>query len=254
MKKGTKETIVIGTGLVLLSLALHYGHYLMFNDAHHTLIFLFADIAFIPMEVFFTTLIIDRLLEKREKEHFLEKLNMIVGLFYTEIGTKMLSEFVKGDSRINDLRACSIVGEKWDDSTYKSLQERIKLFDFKVNLDKVNLEELSKELDGSRDLLITLLTNENLHDNETFTKMLMSLMHLKEEIKTRCCENIEEYEKKHIEKDMANAYEYLTLEWCHYMNYLSKNYPSLFCKALIDNPFDGRDKREKDAIYLQLKK
>ena len=76
MKKKTKETVIIGIGLVVLSLLLHYVHYLIFKDAHHTLIFLFADIAFIPMEVFFTTLIIDRLLEKREKNHFLEKLNM----------------------------------------------------------------------------------------------------------------------------------------------------------------------------------
>lgn len=254
MKKGTKELLVIGTGLILLSLVLHYGHYLMFNDAHHTLIFLFADIAFIPMEVFFTTLIIDRLLEKREKNHFLEKLNMIVGLFYTEIGTKMLSEFVKGDDSVNTLRDFAIVGEKWDDSTFKSLQEHIESYDFKTNLDKVNLEELIKELHGSRDLLITLITNENLHEHETFTKMLMGLMHLKEEIDTRCCLDIEDYEKSHIEKDMAYVYKYLTLEWCHYMKYLSKNYPSLFCKALINNPFDIRDKREKDSIYLHLKK
>ncbi|MGL5353790.1 MAG: hypothetical protein ACRDA5_10785 [Clostridium sp.] len=254
MKKRTKETIAIGVGLVLLSLALHYGHFLMFNDAHHTLIFLFADIAFIPMEVFFTTLIIDRLLEKREKDHFVEKLNMIVGLFYTEIGTRMLSEFVKGDNGVKELSNKSLVGTKWDDDTYKSLQKDINNYDFKVNLDNIDLVMLKQELRESRDLLITLITNENLHEHETFTEMLMSLMHLKEEINTRCCLEIEQYEKAHIESDMAAVYKYLTLEWCHYMNYLSNNYPSLFCKALINNPFDGRNKREKDEFYLQLKK
>ena len=43
MKKKTKETILIGTGLVTLSLILHYVHYLIFKDAHHTMIFLVAD-------------------------------------------------------------------------------------------------------------------------------------------------------------------------------------------------------------------
>lgn len=71
MKKKTKETILIGAGLVILSLVLHYIHILLFKDVHHTLIFLVADIAFIPMEVFFTTIVIDRMLEKREKEHLL---------------------------------------------------------------------------------------------------------------------------------------------------------------------------------------
>ena len=54
MKKHKKETILIGIGLILLSIFLHYLHYLTFKDLHHTLIFLFADIAFIPMDVFFT--------------------------------------------------------------------------------------------------------------------------------------------------------------------------------------------------------
>ena len=98
MKKKTKETILIGTGLVALSLLLHYIHYLIFKDAHHTMIFLVADIAFIPMDVFFTTLILDRFLEKREKDHLLGKLNMLIGVFYTEVGTKLLLNIVEGDN------------------------------------------------------------------------------------------------------------------------------------------------------------
>ena len=64
MNKHQKETIFIGVGLIVLSLFLHYLHYKVFNDLHHTLIFLFADIAFIPMEVFFTTIVIDKMLER----------------------------------------------------------------------------------------------------------------------------------------------------------------------------------------------
>ena len=52
MSKQKKEFLMIGIGLIGLSLVLHYVHYLIFQDLHHTLIFLFADIAFIPMEVF----------------------------------------------------------------------------------------------------------------------------------------------------------------------------------------------------------
>ena len=70
MKKKTKETILIGTGLVALSLFLHYIHYLIFKDAHHTMIFLVADIAFIPMDVFFTTLILDRFRKERKRPPF----------------------------------------------------------------------------------------------------------------------------------------------------------------------------------------
>ena len=35
------------------------------------------------------------------------------------------------------------------------------------------------------------------------------------------------------------------------MKYLSEEYPVLYCKALINNPFDTRSKREKDKCYLK---
>ncbi|MDU4419804.1 MAG: hypothetical protein E7I73_12400, partial [Clostridium perfringens] len=96
MSKQKKEFLMIGIGLIGLSLVLHYVHYLIFQDLHHTLIFLFADIAFIPMEVFFTTLVIDKLLEKREKEHLRDKLSMLIGVFFSELGTDILNTFFIG--------------------------------------------------------------------------------------------------------------------------------------------------------------
>ena len=50
------------------------------------MIFLVADIAFIPMEVFFTSMILERMLERREKEHDKEKLNMLVVYFMQKLG------------------------------------------------------------------------------------------------------------------------------------------------------------------------
>ena len=219
MKKKTKETILIGTGLVALSLFLHYIHYLIFKDAHHTMIFLVADIAFIPMDVFFTTLILDRFLEKREKDHLLGKLNMLIGVFYTEVGTKLLLNIVEHD--------------------------------YNVDINKVSLENIKNNLDENKELLISLIANENLIEHETFTEMLMSIMHLREELNTRLSMDMQEYELEHIEKDIMLAYKYLTIEWAEYMKYLSEEYPVLYCKALINNPFDTRSKSEKDKCYLK---
>lgn len=250
MKKKTKETVIIGIGLVVLSLLLHYAHYLIFKDAHHTLIFLFADIAFIPMEVFFTTLIIDRLLEKREKNHFLEKLNMMIGLFYTEIGRNLLSEFVKGDDNLVELINSNICTKSWNDNLCKNLKNKVENHKFDFNINEIDIYKIKNTLSQNRDFLMNLIMNENIHEHEKFTEMLMALLHVKEEIESRYSDKIQPLELQHLASDMSIAYKYLTLEWCEYMNYLNKNYPRLFVRALIDNPFDNRDKHEKDELYL----
>ena len=146
----------------------------------------------------------------------------------------------------------TITADTWCDKSFAKLHEDILQYDYEINIDKINLKDIRKRLDNNKDLLINLISNGSLLEHETFTEMLMTIMHLKEELDTRYCEDIEEYEIKHIEKDLMDVYKYLTIEWAEYMKYLSINYPSLYCKALINNPFDNRDKKVKDKCFLEI--
>jgi len=49
-----------------------------------------GDVAFVPIEVLLVTLIIHRLLSEREKRTRLEKLNMVIGAFFSEMGTDVI--------------------------------------------------------------------------------------------------------------------------------------------------------------------
>ena len=122
MSKQKKEFLMIGIGLIGLSLILHYVHYLIFQDLHHTLIFLFADIAFIPMEVFFTTLVIDKLLEKREKEHLRDKLSMLIGVFFSELGTDILNTFVYADDNTEIIAKEALVTKEWNKNEWNGME------------------------------------------------------------------------------------------------------------------------------------
>lgn len=252
MSKQKKEFLMIGIGLIGLSLFLHYVHYLIFQDLHHTLIFLFADIAFIPMEVFFTTLFIDKLLEKRERAHIVEKLSLLIGVFFTEIGTKLLNQFTICDKNISNIGNMVDLDRLINDVDYfKNIKLITSKYDYKIDLNNIDLTVIKDSLHESKNLLVILISNEYLHDHETFTETIMALFHLKEEIDTRYNIDIKEYEKEHLESDISQVYRYLTYMWCHYINYLSYNYPSLYVKALINNPFDTRSKKEKDEVYLK---
>ena len=159
MSKQKKEFLMIGIGLIGLSLVLHYVHYLIFQDLHHTLIFLFADIAFIPMEVFFTTLVIDKLLEKREKEHLRDKLSMLIGVFFSELGTDILNTFVYADDNTEIIAKEALVTKEWNKNEFKNLEKLVDEYEYDIDIKKVDLIALEKKLNAQKDLVINLITN-----------------------------------------------------------------------------------------------
>ncbi|MBP1889052.1 hypothetical protein J2Z53_000631 [Clostridium moniliforme] len=245
--KHKRETILIGIGLIALSLFLHYVHFLIFKDLHHTLIFLFADIAFIPMEVFFTAFVIERLLEDREKAHKMEKLNMIKGIFFSEFGTDLLEEFSKGDRDIENITKVAIVNKEWGKDDFKELERVIDEHKFSVDISKIDLEKVINILESKKDMIISFIGNPILMEHEVFSDLLISLFHLLEEFDDRyyniicqCCD-----EKAHIEKDINDSYEQLGRIWGRYMKHLKSEYPQLFIKAMLHNPFDKRDIKDK---------
>ena len=97
MKEDTRWKLFAGILLVTLTLAMLTAHYLIFNDEHHLFIFFARDLAFIPIEVLVVTLIIDQMLESREKQRRMEKLNMVIGAFFSRVGTPLLQRLVRAD-------------------------------------------------------------------------------------------------------------------------------------------------------------
>jgi len=90
-QKGLSWQLLLISSLVFLSLALYLFHYAIFRDSHHIFLYLIGDIAFLPIEVLLVTLVIHRLLSEREKRLLLEKLNMVIGAFFSEVGTLLLT-------------------------------------------------------------------------------------------------------------------------------------------------------------------
>src|SRR4030065_1784741 len=96
--------IIFAASLICLSAILYFIHYALYRDAHHIFLYLIGDIAFVPIEVLLVTLVLHHLLSEREKRAKLEKLNMIVGAFFSEIGTKLLTLFSDFDPKLDEVR------------------------------------------------------------------------------------------------------------------------------------------------------
>lgn len=118
--------ISLGLSLIALSALLYLIHYVIFRDTHHIFIYMIGDIAFVPIEVLLVTLIVHKLLSEREKRSMMHKLNMVIGAFFSEVGTALLKYFMGFDSNINRIRRNLIVDSNWSKKEFYSVKSHLK--------------------------------------------------------------------------------------------------------------------------------
>ncbi|OFW59079.1 MAG: hypothetical protein A2W01_04310 [Candidatus Solincola sediminis] len=233
--------LLIAGSLLLLSAFLYLLHYAIFSDSHHIFIYLLGDFAFLPIEVLFVTLIIDRVLEQREKRSRMEKLNMVIGTFFSEVGSELLAHLSSFDLNCNDIRECLILGPEWKLEEFDLASQTVAEHDCMIGQSDDELDDLRGFLLSRRPFLITMLENSSLLEHETFTDLLWAVFHLTEELKYRTMlEQLPEMDHQHICSDIARAYGLLVREWLAYMRHLKSEYPYLYSLAMRTNPFNPK--------------
>jgi len=237
--KRYKWEIQLGLSLIALSILIYLIHYLLFRDAHHIFLWSLTAIAFLPISVLFVTLIINRLLIGREKRARLEKLNMVIGAFFSEVGTRLLTYFSDSDPKLDKIRQDLIVTNGWSEQEFFSASQRLSNFDYRVEIKKIDLEFLHNLLVEKRDFLLRLLENPVLLEHVSFTEFLQAVFHLTEELASReDLGQLPDTDYEHLAGDIERAYSLLVYEWLNYMKYLKDNYAYLFSLAMRTNPFD----------------
>jgi hypothetical protein len=239
MMKHLNWQILLGLFLIVLSAAFYFIHYAVFRDVHHIFLYLIGDIAFVFIEVLLVTLIIHELLDKREKRMKLNKLNMVIGTFFSEVGTELMKVFIEFDGHIDKVRKNLVVADHWSDHQFSEVSKSLTNYDFKIESQKGDFEKLKRFLIGKRDFMLRLLENPNLLEHETFTNLLWAVFHLAEELENRVdVKKLGDKDDAHISGDIKRAYILLVSQWLHYMKHLKTNYPYLFSLAVRINPFD----------------
>jgi hypothetical protein len=231
--------ILFAMSLVISSALIYTLDYVMFGDVHHILVFLLEDIAFLPIEVLLVTLILHRLLSNIEKRNRLEKLNMVIGAFYVQMGTNLLAYLSDMDPKLEGIRSNLLVTTKWSDIEFSRAAKGLEEFRYGIDIDRVDLKRLNLSLSKERDFLLRLIENPALLEHESFTDLLLAIFHLTEELARR--PNLEVLPKSdlsHLRVDIDRTYRLLVYEWLAYMKYLKVSYPYLFHLALRTNPFD----------------
>jgi hypothetical protein len=239
MKEDTRWKLIVGIGLIMLSLALFTVHYLIFHDEHHLFIFFFGDLAFIPIEILIVTLIIDQMLEGREKQRRMEKLNLVIGTFFSTIGTPLLTTLSRADPGIGSVKSHLVIGDNWETGQFRDVQACLDSHACAISGDQIDKELLRSFLLGSEEFIIRIVENPMIFEHESFTELILAINHLTEELKARRnFAMLPPTDLHHISLDIQRVYALLIPEWLKYMRYLKDHYPYLFSLAMRTNPFD----------------
>lgn len=230
--------LMLGLGLIALSVALYLLHFFIFMDSRHIFIYMMGDLAFVPFEVFLVTLVIHRLLGEREKRAIWSKLNILIGVFFSELGTEMIGYLISFDKNIDALRENLASMGKWSKKEFAACIKFIDSLENTFDISEIDMASLAILLKDKRSFLVTMLQNPVVLEQEGFSGLIISLFHVEEEFDKRMdVHKMTDADINHITRDTWKAYQGLLKEWVLYMEYLKNGYPNLFGFAVATSPF-----------------
>lgn len=227
--KNKKYYIVVSLVLVGLSTIMFLIHYLVFGQAVNTAYYSLMNLCFIPVNSLVVTLILERLIDYKAKQERMEKLSMLIGLFFTEVGYKLMRLIIKADK-----------GGKNSITSFNNLDEvknQVEKHNYTIDMKDIDLDEIKDVLLENSNLLVNLISNENITEHEIFTDLLMSVIHLRDEIIFYKNDKNNQLDISHLEKDILRVYKNIAMQWVDYLKYLNKSYPFLYNNAIRLNPF-----------------
>jgi hypothetical protein len=230
--------IYLALAFLALSAVIYYVHYLIFHDVHHIFIYLVGDLAFLPLEVLLVVLIIERVLARREKQEKMQKMNMVVGAFFSEVGNFLLGSLITCFINRAEISQHLNIKGTWTKKDFRKAADFARHLEADVDMQKVDLGELKALLSQKRTFVLTLLENPNLLEHDRFTDLLWAVTHVDEELEARSSVTVlPNKDRDHIANDIVRLYDHLTSEWLDYAEHLKANYPFLFSLVLRTHPF-----------------
>ena len=240
--KPSPYMVLLAVVLLFTSALVCFITYDLYGKADEIAFWLLMETAFLPIQVLLVGLILERLLARQEKRQLLHKMNMVIGTFFSELGTRLLGDLTAAVANRREIQPHLAVRADWQAADFHNAIERAAHFSYQIDLAQLDLEALKAHLQSRRDLLVLLLANPNLMEHKRFTDLLWAVSHLMEELAARpSLAALPPKDAEHLAGDLKRVYERLVGEWLRYCRHLHHAYPYIFSlmartHPLQDNP------------------
>lgn len=232
MVKRITENILLIIVLMSISITIYFFHYLIFGDIRQTLSGIILSLAYVPIGIIYQELIVDKILDKKQKLNSVEKINIVIGAFYNEVGNSLIKIISKGDKNIDVIRCNIDINNNWSNENFEDLIDLLKVYVCELDITKIDIVKVVKLLNKKDTLIINLMINESIKEYKGFIELLMSLIHLRDELNFR--DNIK---NDRIEKELCKNYKILLIQWVKYIEELKEIEYDLFLKIIMNSPF-----------------
>lgn len=229
---------ILGLVFFLISATVYSIHYLIFKDPIYIGKYFLVQLAFLPINVLLVTLVINRLISKRAKREKEQKLNLIIGVFFSDIGTDLLRILTQFDLESQRLKQELQLNDSWNNKDFLRANKIVENANFQIRLCENKLEDLKSYLFIKRTGLQKLLESPILFEHDSFSNMLRSVYHIIEELELRKeLSGLSASDIEHLESDIKRAYKAVLLQWLNYSQHLKKDYDYMFSLVIRTNPF-----------------
>jgi len=201
---------------------------------------IFVILAGVGSFIFVAANSIELTLGRKEEIERNRKVNMIVGVFFSETGVPLIRK-LKGAVTFSDaLNSSLLVQTEWSERDFLDAKTRLGNWNYEVDIHKIDLMDVHRLLRGKRTLLVQLLQHPVLFEHEAFTDLLNAVFHLEEELSAReDFSALPESDLNHLAGDTRRVVSFIVIQWLDYMLHLKTNYPYLYSLAVRTNPFSN---------------
>lgn len=239
MRWWRSSDLVLAAILISVSVALYLAQLAIFADPRSTYFYILQDFAFLPISVLVVTLVLERLLELRDRRQRLEKLRMLIGTFFSWTGYHLLNRLARLDRNLPAYAHALLADPGWTDADFARLRSDITDRRFDLRVTPADLVELRPFLHDRAEFMIRLLENPMVLEHESFTELLRAVFHLIEELEFRTeFETLPPSDIAHLTADCDRVYRRLVVEWIDHLRYLRQYYPYLYSLAIRMNPYN----------------